>query len=395
MLALNRLWRKFPEILKNEPVRGPRLADRRSGWCGVGVSSQVLDVLERHVLTGQRREGNCPLLPVRIRWSLVLCVFPILSAVVVIRVDAGCDNLTYNKSSYDHVDWLRSDYERYSICYTAEFEQDVPFVADWIDHGLQVMQDKYSVSEFTAVRYEEGRGYLTAPLHLFIVLVPDPNDDAKTSLTSFKCCSQEDDGSYFAWIPYLAPSHPEWQTRPAWGRLQLPPIDYHAKNLVHEITHAAELSIWGYFYKAPAPWIAEGLAEYEGLFNTTESNRMQGLEKLLEEVRRNAGSKIGCCESLTGNHPEITCGDVYFGGSFILKYLADKFGEEIHDRLIRSEFPTFGEALSSEFADHGTTLPRVFLGMKAWLNGEEEPSFDSPGSRRRTRTRQVRGRKFN
>ena len=200
---------------------------------------------------------------------------------------------------------------------------------------------------------------------------------------------------YIIPIPYLAPSHPEWQTRPAWGRLQLPSIDYHAKNLVHEITHAAELSIWGYFYKAPAPWIAEGLAEYEGLFNTTESNRMQGLEKLLEEVRRNAGSKIGCCESLTGNHPEITCGDVYFGGSFILKYLADKFGEEIHDRLIRSEFPTFGEALSSEFANQGTTLPRVFLGMKAWLNGEEEPSFDSPGSRRRTRTRQVRGRKFN
>ena len=207
----------------------------------------------------------CMRKPMRIRWSLVFCVFPILSALAANRVDAGCDNLTYNNSSYDHVDWLRSDYERYSICYTAEFEQDVPFVADWIDHGLQLMQDKYSVSEFTAVRWQEGRGYFTASLHLFIVLVPDPNNDAKTSLTSFKCCSQEGDGSYFAWIPYLAPSHPEWETRPAWGRLQLTPIDYHAKNLVHEVTHAAETEHLGLFLQSAGTMDLGGLGRIRGV----------------------------------------------------------------------------------------------------------------------------------
>ena len=104
------------------------------------------------------------------------------------------------------------------------------------------MRDKYGVARFTDARDNRA-------LHLFVVLLPEPNADASTSTTRFQCCydaagAYTSDGT-FARIPYLTPSYPEWATRPTWGTMRLPADDYHAKNLVHEFTHAGQYAIYG------------------------------------------------------------------------------------------------------------------------------------------------------
>ena len=183
---------------------------------------------------------------------------------------------------YEGITWLGAKHEQYSICYTAEYEQDVAFVEDWIDHAAGWMGDKYGVTELRNPRAD-------TPLHVNVVLIPAPNADADTGTTRFMCCYDasgafSSDGG-FARIPYLTPSHPEWATRPAWGGMSLPPDDFHAKNLMHEFTHAAQFTVGAITWPPRVPWwISEGLAEYEGMFHTTENNRTEGYDNLVRYV---------------------------------------------------------------------------------------------------------------
>ena len=268
-------------------------------------------------------------------------------------------------TGYDHIDWLEADHGQYSICYTTEYEEDVAFVERWIDHAESLMRDKYRVAKFV-------RPLAQTPFHLYVVLLPEPNADADTGTTRFQCC-YDASGAYtssgaFARIPYLTPSHPEWTTRPTWGGMQLPAADYHAKNLVHEVTHAGQHSIYGGPWPRQIPaWVSEGLAEYEGMFNATEHNRTVGFATLVRYVRDTIPDRVFYGQTLASGDLTLSTSDVYFGGSLILKYLAETFGEDLHVRLVRHAHPTFIEALAAEFAAAGTTVLEVFQGLRAWL----------------------------
>ena len=107
------------------------------------------------------------------------------------------------------VEWLEATYPRYSICYTAEYGEDVEFVKHWIDHAQGWMADKYAVTDWLS-----GGGQ---PLELYVVLLPASNEDADTGTTGFKCCYNEsgelDSAGKIGQIVYLTPSHSAWNAR--------------------------------------------------------------------------------------------------------------------------------------------------------------------------------------
>ena len=150
--------------------------------------------------------------------------------------------------------------------------------------------------------------------------------------------------------------------------MRLPHDDYHAKNLVHEFTHAGQRVIWGSVNTRPVPqWVSEGLAEYEGMFNATEHNRTVGFDSLVRYVHDEIPDRIFLAKSLGSDQLSLTTSDVYFGGALIMKYLADKFGEDIHRRLVRHTHSTFDEAMAAEFEASDTTATEVFEDLQAWL----------------------------
>ena len=230
-----------------------------------------------------------------------------------------CSGLDYEwvGEHFPEVEWLEEATPLYSICYTAAYAGDVPLVRRWIDHGVRLMQERYGLSEI--------RRYYGRRVHVNLLLVPHPRGDVETWHTWFAgYYGYETQGPLVAaYIPYLTPSHSDWSESTAWGGLQLPPGDYHAKTLVHEFTHAIQAGLWRES-ASEADWVREGLAEYEGIFNTTSHNRTVGFDSLVRRVYEEG--IITCCETLSGTE-SISTTDVYYTGPLILKYLADTYGE--------------------------------------------------------------------
>ena len=50
-----------------------------------------------------------------------------------------------------------------------------------------------------------------------------------------------------------------------------------------------------------------------------------------------------------------------------MKYLADKFGEDIHLRLVDHTYPAFNEAIGAEYKAADTTAAEVFRDLQAWI----------------------------
>ena len=92
-----------------------------------------------------------------------------------------------------------------------------------------------------------------------------------------------------------------------------------------------------------------------------------GFDSLVRYVHDRIPDRIFLAKSLGSDQLSLTTSDVYFGGALILKYLADKFGEDIHRRLVRHTHSTFDEAMAAEFEASGTTASEVFEDLQAWL----------------------------
>ncbi len=263
-------------------------------------------------------------------------------------------------SGYDPaVSWIEEAYLEFSICYTAEHSEDVEFAAYWVAYARDIQHVKYKVEKFVN---RVGR-----PLHVNLMLLPDPDANADIGTTRFMCCyrksgERSSDGE-FAWIPYLAPSHSDW-SHPTFGQLRFRPEDFHIKNIVHEMTHAGQLSFCDYSCerrKEIPNWLYEALAEYEGTIRTEDS---EAVTRLADYVADRGLISLGI--PLGATEPEIIVSEAYFGGSLFMKYLADRFGESIHYRLARPDY-TFAETLLSEFRSKGVTVLQVFGDMQQWI----------------------------
>ena len=192
-----------------------------------------------------------------------------------------------NCSLYADIDWLEKAYPNYSICYTQEHSRDMVPVSHWLAQMEDWLFAKYDIDQLAVHDYGL---HTSKPMELYFVLIPEPDRNARIGLTQFICCHDVDidtNDANIAWIPYLTLSG--WSGEQCLGRLCSPHNEGHVKNLMHEFTHAVQhtvsvqhcegrrnCSIYG-----DPHWSDEALAEYEGIFNTTQHNRTRTFEKLV------------------------------------------------------------------------------------------------------------------
>jgi hypothetical protein len=215
-------------------------------------------------------------------------------------------------------------------------DADVEFARRWLDEAEQLMATKYHV---VPDRY-----------HISVNLLYRPENDIDTTQSGQnRCCTTDGQGRKTGTIFLLGPSAPIWKERPLLSGLGLPKDgqDYHAKVLMSEYIPIGHYAVqdgrpaggWQY-YSAPQ-WFVQGLQEYDAIYHTTEANRTQTAAALRKWARQNE-RRFACCT----NGFELA--DVYNGGAAFMAFLAEEFGEGVHERILRSGAPTFEEALTSE-----------------------------------------------
>ena len=233
---------------------------------------------------------------------------------------------------------------------------DVAFARRWLNAAEQLMATKYHVVP--------DRYYMSVNL-----LYRPENDIDTTQSGQNRCCATDGGGRRTGTIFLLGPSAPIWKERPLLSSLGLPKDgeDYHAKVLMSEyipIGHAAAQDSrpaggWQY-YSAPQ-WFVQGLQEYDAIYHTTETNRTQTAAALMKWARLNEG-RFACCAK------GIELADVYNGGAAFMAFLATEFGEEVHERILRSPARTFDEALASETRPH--SLAELLGRFRGWVVGQ-------------------------
>lgn len=107
----------------------------------------------------------------------------------------------------------------------------------------------------------------------------------------------------------------------------------------------------------------QGLQEYDAIFHSTDYNRKVTSTRLFEWAKRNP-HKFACCA------PQLEVRDDYNGGAAFMAFLADKFGESIHAKLLRNPAATFEAALASETKPY--SLAQLFDLFRKWLD-ERQP----------------------
>ena len=241
--------------------------------------------------------------------------------------------------------WLEAQRPTYTIFYERGYEADREFAQAWLDRTEALMRSKYAITDTS---------YQVA-----FYLYSESNDHAGVGH------AQVQTSATLATIHYLTPSAPAWKATTNTTSLGLPfDQNYHAKVIISEYIPLAHLALqatraggWRY-YDAPS-WVSQGLQEYDGFFHSTDFNRTTGFRRM-REFGRNNPTQFSCCRE---GLPQIA--DTYNGGALFMAYLADRFGEDIHARLLRSTQPTFAAALANE--TENTAIGVLFDDFRRWL----------------------------
>lgn len=114
--------------------------------------------------------------------------------------------------------------------------------------------------------------------------------------------------------------------------------NWYQKNVVHEYTHVAVNRDMRQRALFP-DWFAEGIAEYFAVFHSS-SDILRKYDSNLKKIRDlvNRGE---------GQFSQVNS-DMYNGGAYILKYMHETYGQPKVNRLVKSDAPSFWEALSRE-----------------------------------------------
>lgn len=236
----------------------------------------------------------------------------------------------------------------YSICYESGYDRDANLARHWVENVFDFGMKKYGI---TSMR-REGK-----PYHITLFLPIEPTNRARRGSTSAGCCYTRGD-TIHAEISYLSPSSPDWtyfSGVTAWPTGN----DYHGHYITHEMIHAIH---WAVVDQLPIDWIAEGIAEYDGYMHTTLYNRGQATKDLLEYPRRKQKIRdsIYCCFSLDYDEV-IGTTEPYWGGSLIMVFLAERFGEDIHRELLHH---SIGEVIRR----YGVDMTDLFKELREWVD---------------------------
>ena len=247
---------------------------------------------------------------------------------------------------------LRLAGDGYTVCYESGYAADAELAREILDLAVQRLGMKYGRAE---------------PFDLEVKLYAEPTAAVHAGRTYF------DGGA----IHYLTPSAPERHGRTSSLGLPLDGIAFHYKTLTHEFFHA--------FHRARnrnsfdwSGWFREGLAEYEGIFNTAPYNGDDTHDRLIREVHDEQRHRVFCCRTLEPGIETITTTDIYNAGATILWFLEDRFGPGVHVRLLTSRLSTFEEGLTDALSSHATTVAEAFEQLREWL-AERYATRDGPG----------------
>ena len=62
--------------------------------------------------------------------------------------------------------------------------------------------------------------------------------------------------------------------------------------------------------------------------------------------------------------------DAYAGANLLMKFLADRFGEDMHYRLTHSDVSTLDDVLLAEYEAEGISGVDLFAELKAWMESQ-------------------------
>ena len=137
--------------------------------------------------------------------------------------------------------------------------------------------------------------------------------------------------------------------------------EYFQTVLVHEFVTA-----WLYHYPRTSQfrgWFIQGLEQYEGL---TATNRSDLWGRVAGRVFRDATVS---CGGGPGAVQQIAMTEVYWSGALLQQFLAHRFGEAIHIRMLNSPRATVPEALLDELPE-GVTPCGLFDELRNWMYEE-------------------------
>ena len=243
--------------------------------------------------------------------------------------------------------WNQARTPTATIFYEKGYEADRDFATTWLSRADDLMKDKYRV---TATGYQVS-----------FYLYPEPNENAGVGLARTVTSGP------IAVIHYLAPAAMTWKSTNRTTSLRFPfDENFHAKVIISEYIALAHVAVqdsrtqrggWRY-YMAPS-WVSQGLQEYDAIFHSTEFNRTVVARRLREFGTVNQGW-FGCCQD---GVPVIS--DVYNGGALFMWYLADRYGEDIHRRLLVNASAVFAQALMQETTS--ADAEGLFEDFRNWL----------------------------
>ena len=248
--------------------------------------------------------------------------------------------------------WIEVRRAHYSIYYQKGYKADAKFTQKWMDRIEDLMRSKYDV--------------VPTQYHISVYLLPLPTDDIDVNESGQnRCCVTTNRGRITGTIKLLTPSSPAWKNtklKSSLGLLKNAP-DYSVKVLLSEYIPIAHYCVqaarpaggWEY-YDAPN-WFIQGLQEYDAIFHTTVYNRKWTAASLLSWAKSERKG-FTCCKP-------IKLGDDYNGGAIFMAFLAERFGEDVHKRILQDSSPTFDGAILKET---GHSLPELFDMFQSWLD---------------------------
>jgi hypothetical protein len=232
-------------------------------------------------------------------------------------------------------DWIQAKFPQYTVFYTDQYSGDLSKAQGWLDLGIAMMQSRY---QLTAL-----------PRGVSLYLHPNPTSGADTSTAH----------TDHPWglppeIHYLTPSSPPWISAGV-GTLgnAKNSDDYHAYIVVHEFTHVVQDALrttWDF----PA-WVYEGMATYEGLFNSTPFNRDNAPTWLGRWIKGHSDA-ILCCQTLAGEGFNVN--DQYNSAGFFWHFVTSTFSSDVNRQVYTS--PTSDPLQAVEAATSITSASDLF-----------------------------------
>ena len=264
----------------------------------------------------------------------------------------------------DSYQYLSYQTDNYTICYSANHPEDLSYVSHWVFQAFELGKTKYKVTEPT---YGETEFKLT------LFFPSESNGRTSQGRVTMWCCVTEYNndvgGTTYAEIHYLTPSAWEGETLGGLGQI---PEYYHAHYITHEVSHffqwtyRAEAREQGYKW---LPWIFEGMSESDGYRHTTEYSSTIGISKLNNKVLNGELGSIVCCQGLDLRE-ELSVTDVYWAGGWIMNYLAERFGDEVHIDILQ-------RPLRTVLMERGLSLTGLFLELFQEAQRQERDRMES------------------